>query len=243
MPKEEGPTLRRPNGILNKFDPVSIYDEISWCEQIFQSKRTVLEHDIEKFMFICNDNYLIDMHLRCFVPVSRERALQRRQEVYDVFSHIFSSQVVIITLGLIEIWFDTRNSTFLSRVPTDQMKLNHNRFQFIRLNYDQCYRYIQQSIDLINKHNHNCKFIITTSPVPLRRTFSNEDIIIANTYSKSVLRAVCGELVANNRLVDYFPSYEYATLTKNKFVYKDDLRQIKDSFVDGVIKKLAEYYF
>jgi hypothetical protein len=38
------------------------------------------------------------------------------------------------------------------------------------------------------------KVIITVSPVALSRTFSDSDVITANTESKSILRAVAGAL-------------------------------------------------
>jgi hypothetical protein len=47
----------------------------------------------------------------------------------------------------------------------------------------------------------------TVSPVPLYLTFSGEDIIVANTYSKSVLRAACDAVENSREHVDYFPSY------------------------------------
>jgi hypothetical protein len=39
-------------------------------------------------------------------------------------------------------------------------------------------------------------------------TFSTMDIVVANTWAKSLLRAVAQEWAAAHENVDYFPSYE-----------------------------------
>jgi len=39
-------------------------------------------------------------------------------------------------------------------------------------------------------------------------TFSTMDIVVANTWAKSLLRAVAQEWAAAHSNVDYFPSYE-----------------------------------
>jgi hypothetical protein len=52
------------------------------------------------------------------------------------------------------------------------------------------------------------KILLTVSPVPLTKTFTNEDAVVANSYSKSVLRVCAQELKERHPEVDYFPSFE-----------------------------------
>jgi hypothetical protein len=242
VPKHEmGPT-RRPNGILNKFSPACIFQELSWCEQIYSVGGKVSPNDIEHMLFEQNDGLVIDLHIGGYIPVTKERALRRRQEIYDVFSQAFSSQVVIVTLGLIEAWYDTKENLVIQRYPHDIIQDADGRFKFIRFNYGACYDQVQNTISLIRKHAPGCKFLITTSPIPLKQTFTDEDVIVANTYSKSVLRAVCGEIVEKNKLVDYFPSYENVMMTRGSDVYQEDLRQIKDTFIAQIANRLVEKY-
>jgi hypothetical protein len=47
--------------------------------------------------------------------------------------------------------------------------------------------------------------------VPLTATASGQHVLSATSYSKSVLRAVAGQILADFRHVDYFPSYEIVT--------------------------------
>jgi len=240
VPKSEW--LYRPNGILNKYSPPSILNELRWCERIRAKGGKVYFKDIKKLMFQCENGDLIDLHIGGYVPVKQNRALSRRQEIYDVFLNVFSSQVVIVTLGLVEVWYDTKNGLFIQRLPSNEMDREKGRFKFIRLNYKDCYDNVARSISLIRKHNPECKFIITTSPVPFKKTFTADDVIVANTYSKSVLRAVCGEIVTEIRGVDYFPSYENVTLTKDWSIYEQDMQHVSDEFVKKIVEKLVERY-
>ena len=89
--------------------------------------------------------------------------------------------------------------------------------------------------------NKNVKILITTSPVPLSRTFTTDDVIIANS-SKSVLRAVAGEIAAANVAMDYFPSYESVSGTKNWQIRGEDLLHVSDAFVGKVVSRLTDIY-
>jgi hypothetical protein len=75
--------------------------------------------------------------------------------------------------------------------------------------------------------NTTLKFILTVSPVPLTASASGEHVLAATTYSKSVLRAVAGELCQERDDVDYFPSYEMITGAPfRSMFYQPNLRSI-----------------
>ncbi|MFA5114042.1 MAG: GSCFA domain-containing protein [Candidatus Margulisiibacteriota bacterium] len=242
-PREEmGPTIR-PNGILNKFSPDTIFQELKWCEQVMLSGGRVQPALLEPLLYALADGRAIDLHLGGYVPVTKERALARRQEIYDVVAQAFSAQVAVITLGLVEVWFDKKTGLFIQRYPHDKIAGEQERFVFVRLSYDQCRDYLQNTISLIRKYSPQCKFLVTTSPVPLKKTFTDDDVIVANTYSKSVLRAVCGEIVSNNPFVDYFPAYECVVLAGDRQAYEKNLRNVTDETVNKIVGYLAEKYF
>lgn len=240
-PKNEWP--HRPNGILNKYTPADIYQELAWCEQIYLEGGRVTFKNIDKLLYAYNDDRVVDLHIAGFVPVTKARALERRQEIYDVFSKCFFSQTVIITLGMVEAWHDLKTELFILEKPSEEMLNNKQRFIFKRLNYRECYDYVQNSVFLIRKHCPDNKILITTSPVPLGETFTNEDIITANTYSKSVLRAVCGEIVDKNKNIDYFPAFETINLTKDWQVFADDIRHVSDKYVQKIVVRVSKLYF
>ncbi len=83
---------------------------------------------------------------------------------------------------------------------------------------------------------------MTTSPVVLARTFTDKDIIVANNHSKSVLRAVAGEVSDECARVDYFPSYEIATIGPREQVWDDDLIHVKSNFVARIMQHVTGAY-
>ena len=78
------------------------------------------------------------------------------------------------------------------------------------------------------------KTIITVSPVPTLVTFTMNDCMVANEFSKSVLR-VCAERLARNNLVDYFPSYEIVR-SGGLAGYIEDQVHVKDDLVREITK-------
>jgi hypothetical protein len=104
-------------------------------------------------------------------------------------------------------------------------------------------RCTQASIDIIRRANPSAKVVLTTSPVPLGRTFTGHDVIIANGYSKAVLRAVAADIVEKNRHVDYFPSYEMVMLSDPRSSWEDDQRHVDDARVGKVVQMFVDSYF
>src|SRR5712692_7207094 len=222
VPREE--YRGTPVAFLNRYTPAAIFQEIQWARSILLRGGRITEADSEPFLYECADGLCIDTNLARFQPVSRERFFRGRSQIYDTFKEAFSADCVVITLGLIEAWFDREKGVYIQECPVGKYFVqNASRFGFERLTYPKCLTFVQNSIDAIRDINKDAKFLITTSPVPLVRTFSNDDVVVANTYSKSVLRAVAGDIAASNRHVDYFPSYESVTLTKSWDVWGKNL--------------------
>jgi hypothetical protein len=74
--------------------------------------------------------------------------------------------------------------------------------------------------------------VLTVSPVALAKTFTNQDIIVANCESKSQLRAVAGQIRREFPNVCYWPSFEIAT---KQDVYCRDGRHVSPQAVQFII--------
>ncbi|MEM7733868.1 MAG: GSCFA domain-containing protein [Pseudomonadota bacterium] len=86
------------------------------------------------------------------------------------------------------------------------------------------------------------KFLVTVSPVGLVATFRDQDVLVANCYSKSVQRAAVEAFVAEHD-AHYFPSYEYVTLTDRKFAWSNhDFRHVRAETVDRIIADVLREY-
>lgn len=243
VPKEEWAS--RPQGILNKYTPAAIFQELQWTAQILKRDGVVREEDCRKFAYEV-DAGVVDNNLAGFVPVSRDRFLERRRAIYDAFRHAFDADCVTITLGLIECWFDEERQIYIQQAPVTSIGLRkqcERKVRFVRLDYDACLDFVQRSLALIRELNPRAKVLITVSPVPLEATFTDEDVITANLYSKSVLRAVAGKITESSGDVAYFPSYEKVMLTRNWSSYESDLRHVSDGAVADIVLELTRSYF
>ena len=236
----------RINSILNKYTPPNILQEIIWTKQIYDKGGKVTFEDCKDFSFkIKNQDLYLDLGLNIKnKAVSKQRFLERRQQIYNISRNIFSSDCVVITLGLIEAWFDKQKSTYIQLSPFIYRDLlrEGDRFELHILNNAKCLEYIKKSIELIKSMNPDVKILLTTSPVSLGRTFTNQDIIIENLYSKCILRAVCGEIYNTHDFVDYFPSFESVILTKSWKPYAGDFIHITDEFVEKIVQKVKDNF-
>jgi hypothetical protein len=96
--------------------------------------------------------------------------------------------------------------------------------------------------------NPKLKIILTVSPVPLTATNSGKHVLIATMQSKSILRAVAGQLSDEYSYIDYFPSYEIINSAVFKGVFFEPNQRnvnphgvsfVMDHFFNGInfIKK------
>jgi tetratricopeptide (TPR) repeat protein len=67
-------------------------------------------------------------------------------------------------------------------------------------------------------------------------------VIVANMQSKSVLRAVAGQISEDIPGVDYFPSYESVVLTRQPYVWEDDLAHVSPDFVGRIMSRVYAAY-
>ena len=85
--------------------------------------------------------------------------------------------------------------------------------------------------------------IVTTSPVPLHTTFTALDVRIANTESKSRIRAAVSEFVDRHDDVRYFHSYEMVvTAERQSDYFREDGRHVQRRAVRYIISEFLRLY-
>ncbi|WCL55146.1 GSCFA domain-containing protein [Gimibacter soli] len=242
VPKTEW--KNRANGILNKFTPPAIWQEIDWAASQFENGDTFDPALAMRFAIRVDEGMVVDTNLQGFTPVTEARFLERRAELYDVFRTMFTAEGLIITLGLIEAWYDKETGVYIQQMP-DKRTFGDTlgRFELHVLSFEESRKFIEDSIARVRALNPDVKVMITTSPVPLGRTFASHDVILATTHGKSLLRTVCADVTAKFDRVDYFPSYEAATITKTWDIWQEDKRHVSDEFVGQIVRNLIAGYF
>lgn len=197
VPESEWPHL--PNGLLNEYNAGTIAQRILSAIGVKENSEETLAE---------TKDGVIDLLLPGKLPVSYERAVARRAEIDEIYKELVTSDLVVVTLGLVEAWYDEKNDTFLNQMPTRaDMKSQSGRYFFRRLDVFDSYALLDRAISELVGAGVD-KILLTVSPVPLGTTFTSEDVVVANSFSKSVLRVCAGKLAEEHPQVDYFPSYE-----------------------------------
>jgi len=142
---------------------------------------------------------------------------------------------------LTECWFDTTYQCYLNKTPSKKLvKSNPERFQFHRMDVDDVFPRMSAAIELINNHSPK-NIILTVSPIPLEVTFTSDNSIMANSYSKSVLRIVAEQLKNKFSNVEYFPSYEIA-ISGGLSMYKEDNIHVSQELVNNITGHMLDNY-
>lgn len=231
-PKSEWPF--GPQGLLNEYNPGTIFQRIlSALGARSDSEETIIE---------TKDGFVDLLLTGGFPVVSHERAVARRSEIGAIYEDLASSDLVVITLGLVEAWFDEEDETFLNGMPpTSLIKKAPDRYSFRRLGVSDSLSLLDRALsNLIEAGVEN--ILLTVSPVPLGTTFTDNDVIAANSFSKSVLRVCAEELKEKYQQVDYFPSFEMVGSGGLSAFIPDNIH-VRPEVVKHVTRHMLEAYF
>ncbi len=168
----------------------------------------------------------------------RRHRLQHLRRVRQVFD---ATDVFIFTLGLTEAWVDRATGLVFPTAPgVVAGQFDPNAHEFANFGMAETFEDLAGALEILHRANPGLKVILTVSPVPLTATASGAHVLTATTYSKSVLRAVAGEMAGLHALVDYFPSYEIITGAPfGGRYYKDNLRHVTR---EGVATAMSVFF-
>tara|TARA_B100001971_G_C18117718_1_gene497739 strand:+ start:64 stop:1032 length:969 start_codon:yes stop_codon:yes gene_type:complete len=231
------------------FSPVNIYNilEISLNDEVekFFDESTFIRvpkditgnhYESSKQVDRNKDHILLNLFFKTrFKTNNINYAVKDIKKKLTIFKNsIINSDVIIITLGLIETWIDKKKLKAWHSFHGNSLKKKsiENLADFKQLDFNEVYNYLLKTVNIINPKKDK-KIIFTVSPIPLNFTFTDQDIVIANKYSKSLLRAAV-EKVIDNKSIYYFPSYEIVQDCVGwPLSYKKDKRHVKV----GIFKK------
>lgn len=171
----------------------------------------------------------------------REAALAHLAHVRDMFEQC---DWLIFTLGLTAAWRSVHDDAVYPVAPgVGGGEYDAGRYEFVNFGFEAVKRDLIRFVESLHKVNPNCQVILTVSPVPLIATYTKMHVLSATTYSKSVLRAVAGEVEALYPHVTYFPSYEVITSPSAQGAYfEDDMRSISEIGVQHVMRVFRRHF-
>ena len=173
-----------------------------------------------------------------------EVTILREQHLAAVKRLFRRMNVFIFTLGLTEAWVDKRTDRVFPTAPgTIAGDFDPSIHEFKNFTYDEIRADFVEFLDLVRARNRGLKVILTVSPVPLTATATDNHVLVATTYSKSVLRAVAGSLADTYPNMDYFPSYEMIASPWSKgFFYEANMRAVNPGGVTAVMRVFFEQH-
>jgi hypothetical protein len=170
---------------------------------------------------------------------SVEEALANRRNHLTKVRAVFETmQVFFFTLGLTEAWTCRKTGRVYPVAPgIIAGDYDPELFEFRNFGFNDVYDDFFAFYRLIHEHNPEARFVLTVSPVPLTATASDNHVLVATTYSKSVLRSAAGALCAAFADIDYFPSYEIiASHWSKSAFFEPNMRSITPAGVAAVMR-------
>jgi hypothetical protein len=220
---------------------------------ILQSVRWALQADFDASLLArLQDGRWFDGHRHPFwaYPERAEGAARHRQLLEQARCALAECDVLVLTLGLVEVWRDTGTGVVLNQTPPVAFLDQPSRFQARRTTHGENLSALRELLQILGRIRPGLRVLCTVSPVPLKASFCSRDVLIANAYSKSTLRSVVDEALEAERqdsalAMDYFPAYELATLSPREQVWcatirdqEPDGRHVRRDFVEQVIMRL-----
>jgi hypothetical protein len=154
---------------------------------------------------------------------------------------VAQASCLVFTLGLTEAWHDRVTGVTYPMCPgAVRGVFDPERHVFSNHNFARVRQDILDAVELAHAVNPQLRVLLTVSPVPLTATATGGHALIANTYSKSVLRAVAGELAAEHQHIDYFPAYEIITgIPFRSAFFEPNLRSVTTEGVEFVMRRFT----
>ena len=223
-------------GFTNKYSSHSILNELLWAlspDHPFPED-SLMELD-DGTWFDPNTNPTLKM-------ADRETTLRRREIISNVTRRITRADVIVITLGLVEVWHDNHAGVYLNAAPLQTKTADPERYTLHVTDYPANFANMEAILALLKAHCRDFKMIVTTSPIPLLATYSGKDVVTANNYSKSTLVSVAQSVAAAHPEVDYFPSYEMVVMSDRADVWTPDGRHVKPILVKDIMNLFTGSY-
>ncbi len=225
------------NGVLNNYGVVSIENEFRWAldpDRAFDPEKHFMEVAAGRF---------VDPH----IPVraaALEKIMQYRTAITEVTRRVKECRVVVMTLGLSELWFDALTRTYLNRTPPRMLVAQQpERFELHLLDFAETLRSLEASVALLGAHARpDQRILLTVSPVPLAVTHTDQDVLVANSYSKAVLRTVAEHIATKHAHVDYFPSYESVVMSERQEAWTEDQVHVQMPLIQMNVQRMIEAY-
>jgi hypothetical protein len=205
------------------YHPASLHASAAW-ERVYSTHcmRQIFEYTFEQWnpelrWWLAPESKKIQDPYRRVILYDDLGTAEEEFEQHRIHSRraLEKAEVLILTLGLTEIWQDTVDGAVICLPAGPYVKEGGDmrRYRFRVSRYGENLKNLERIHEIMAAGNPDCKILITVSPVNLWATFRRDiDVISASCNSKATLRAVADEFTVNHENVFYFPAFEMATI-------------------------------
>jgi hypothetical protein len=219
------------HGCLNRYNTPVMAQEIDFATGSRQfEERSISSMDADGFADLTSYGHFD----------SPAEAMDLRRYTTNLFRAIGLADVVVITAGLSEVWYDREFDYYTNIAPSRAALVYPDRYEFRLLSFLENFDELSHLVEKIRSIKSDCKILMTVSPVPLNATFVERDVLISNSYSKACLRAAVEQIQWEYPYVDYFPSFEMTNLSAPEIVWESDRRHVKQSFVNAIMSEFVK---
>jgi lysophospholipase L1-like esterase len=198
-------TMENAHGIL--FNPISVQNAL--MDYVSNKKYTAQD------LFLLNDVWNSWHHHSRFSGITKEAALDKiNSAIQGAHTFLKSANHLVITLG--SAWLYTLNENAPQQqglIVANNHKAPANWFTKKLMSSNELLNNLKNLVADLSAFNPSLNIIFTISPVRHLR-----EGLVENNRSKAVLIQAVHDLVASQKMVSYFPAYEYVI---------DDLRDYR----------------
>lgn len=223
---------------FNRSFPESPYNALLRFNADFESPAVIAQ----QFRWAFDE---LDAESLLWIDKNRNLVAATEEGKREVRATLEQVEVLVLTLGLSEVWYDKSSGEPLWRALT-QDTFDPERHVFRVETMAQTLEWLDAIERIRKKHLPSLKIIFTVSPIPLKTTFRPISAISANSVSKAILRAAVDEFLRRNASLFndslfYFPSYEFVS---NYFVdpFREDNRHLAPIVPGTIISFFVRHF-
>ncbi|QUJ76019.1 GSCFA domain-containing protein [Sulfitobacter albidus] len=232
--RNEG-VMGRPTAFLNRYNLGSMAD-------LMQEIAGTRESD-EGLLYPAGGGNFHDYHYtRLFKSKTLEQCKARRAAITEAYREAAANaDVFVFTLGLCESFYDLNSDRYLNVTP-DPKAAQGQDLEFRFLTLEQNLEAGRKVIEAVRALKPDATIILTVSPVPLDATFTDMDVVVANSLAKSTLVVAAQTLTQMYDQCKYFPSYDMVMNSAQDGAWLWDRKHVAQPMVNHIMKTFTDRY-
>lgn len=185
----------------------------------------------------------VDMQINAQFANDLPQASNLRRAYNESFAKVFESDLIFLTIGMAENWFDTKTRLYVNGFPPRQLETAEpGRFEMHDWQVEDVKACLQRIYDLIQENTRQAvppRLVVCVSPIGIVFGHGPDDQLIADVENKAIMRVAAAEFAREHEHADYGPIYEFAVLSDRSTVYETGL--IDHINISCVDRFLGEY--